>query len=287
MIRRSTSLAVCWAPIRMMPSERPRSATSSRISLIGRGALPRRVLVQLVEHDEQQRPRGARPPPCARTPAAATTPTTKRLARSCRLCRSTTVTCWLVGRCECALGRRAMSAADQRAEVALAATTQPADERVDGADADRAARPSRSRVVLVGDPRRRRSRRARRTCAAASPSMLHAPSSPAGVPRRASWAATWCTTIVYCWRSSSASANRNGSSSLAAELLDRPVEASTPRRCGRSRRAGRSGRRAGAARRRRRARTARPAGRAARSARASLVVEPGVRRGRGTAGPRP
>ena len=36
MIRRSTSLAVCWAPIRMMPSERPRSAMSSSSSLIGR-----------------------------------------------------------------------------------------------------------------------------------------------------------------------------------------------------------------------------------------------------------
>ena len=35
MMRRSTSLAVCCAPISTMPSERPRSATSSRISLIG------------------------------------------------------------------------------------------------------------------------------------------------------------------------------------------------------------------------------------------------------------
>src|SRR5690606_4466738 len=35
MIRRSTSEAVCWAPIRITPSERPRSAMSRRISLIG------------------------------------------------------------------------------------------------------------------------------------------------------------------------------------------------------------------------------------------------------------
>ena len=49
-IRRSTSLAVCCAPIRMMPSDRPRSAMSSSTSLIGLDALPRRVLVQLVEH---------------------------------------------------------------------------------------------------------------------------------------------------------------------------------------------------------------------------------------------
>src|SRR5512132_1438152 len=35
MIRRSTSLAVCSAPTRIIPSERPRSATSSRTSLMG------------------------------------------------------------------------------------------------------------------------------------------------------------------------------------------------------------------------------------------------------------
>ncbi len=35
MMRRSTSLAVCCAPTRIMPRLRPRSATSSRISLIG------------------------------------------------------------------------------------------------------------------------------------------------------------------------------------------------------------------------------------------------------------
>jgi len=34
-MRRSTSLAVCSAPMRMMPSERSRSATSRRVSLIG------------------------------------------------------------------------------------------------------------------------------------------------------------------------------------------------------------------------------------------------------------
>ena len=34
-MRRSTSLAVCWAPIRMMPSDRPRSDMSTRISLMG------------------------------------------------------------------------------------------------------------------------------------------------------------------------------------------------------------------------------------------------------------
>ena len=58
-MRRSTSLAVCCAPISTTPSERPRSAMSSSTSLIGRGALARGVLVQLVEHHEQQRLGGA------------------------------------------------------------------------------------------------------------------------------------------------------------------------------------------------------------------------------------
>ena len=59
-IRRSTSLAVCWAPIRMIPRLRPRSAMSSRTSLIG--LLPSRgcVLVELVDHGEQQAARAGR-----------------------------------------------------------------------------------------------------------------------------------------------------------------------------------------------------------------------------------
>ena len=91
-IRRSTSLAVCWAPIRMMPSERPRSAMSSSTSLIGlepsRGAylFSSSIIVN-----------SSPPGPAASlraVSAASTTPTTNRCARSGRLCRSTTVTCW-------------------------------------------------------------------------------------------------------------------------------------------------------------------------------------------------
>ena len=91
-MRRSTSLAVCCAPIRMMPSDRPRSAMSSSTSLIGelpsRGAylFSSSIIVN------------SRPPGPASSlravSAASTTPTTNRCARSCRLCRSTTVTCW-------------------------------------------------------------------------------------------------------------------------------------------------------------------------------------------------
>ena len=89
-MRRSTSLAVCWAPTRMMPSERPRSAMSSRISLIGLEP-SRGVLVELVEHHEQQRP-GLAGRLLALEACRSTTPTTNRLARSLRLWRSTTVT---------------------------------------------------------------------------------------------------------------------------------------------------------------------------------------------------
>ena len=91
-MRRSTSLAVCCAPIRMMPSERPRSAMSSSTSLIGlepsRGAylFSSSIIVN-----------SSPPAPAASlraVSAASTTPTTNRCARSGRLCRSTTVT-WL------------------------------------------------------------------------------------------------------------------------------------------------------------------------------------------------
>ena len=79
-IRRSTSLAVCCAPIRMMPSERPRSAMSSSTSLIGlqpsRGAylFSSSIIVN-----------SSPPVPAASlraVSAASTTPTTNRCARS-------------------------------------------------------------------------------------------------------------------------------------------------------------------------------------------------------------
>ncbi len=55
-IRRSTSLAVCCAPIKMTPKDRPRSAKSSRICLIGLSPSRGGVLVELIKHDEHQRP---------------------------------------------------------------------------------------------------------------------------------------------------------------------------------------------------------------------------------------
>ena len=82
-IRRSTSLAVCWAPIKMMPSERPRSAMSSSRSLIGefpsRGAYLFSSSIMV-----NSSPPG--PAFSLRAVSAATaTPTTNRCARSGRV----------------------------------------------------------------------------------------------------------------------------------------------------------------------------------------------------------
>ena len=73
------------------------------------GALSRGVLVQLVEHHEQQRP-GGPPSPCLELLEDGT-PTTNRFARSWRLWRSTTVT-WAPARCGAVAG--AMSARRSR-----------------------------------------------------------------------------------------------------------------------------------------------------------------------------
>ena len=92
-IRRSTSLAVCWAPMRMIPRLRPRSAMSSSTSLIG--LLPSRGAYlfssSIIVNSRLPGPAAS----LRAVSAASTTPTTNRCARSCRLCRSTTVTCWL------------------------------------------------------------------------------------------------------------------------------------------------------------------------------------------------
>ena len=90
-IRRSTSLAVCWAPIRITPSERPRSAMSSSTSLIGE--VPSRG-AYLFSSSRTTKSSG-RPVPAfsfSSNSVLSVTPTTKRCARSGRLCRSTTVT---------------------------------------------------------------------------------------------------------------------------------------------------------------------------------------------------
>ena len=214
-----------------MPRLRPRSATSSRISLIGELALARRVLVELVEHDEQQRPARCRSAPCRSNARCSVTPTTKRWARSCRLWRSTTVTCASAVLDAVHAGRVGDVGPDERRQRALR-RQQAADERVDRAHADAAAGPVRARVVVVVDPVDDEVDEIVRRCAARAPSICQAPSSPPAAPSRASSAATLWTTIVYCWRSSSASANTNGSSSLVAELLRSSSRSVRRRRAG-------------------------------------------------------
>ena len=249
--------------------------------------LARRVLVELVEHDEQQRPRACPTRSLSSNALRRVTPTTNRLARSWRLWRSTTVTCASDVR-RGARGGAATSARTRRPSGALR-RQQPADERVDRAHADGAARPSRPRssssldpvddevdelvdtcasVVAVDRATRRRRRR--------------------GSPSRLQPAATLWTTIVYCWRSSSASANTNGSSSSLAELRDRPEEARDARSCGSRRRA--PALRVAAPRRR--VDTPTLANGAGRQAERRVALAPARRRarcwrGRGRAGPRP
>ena len=130
MTRRSTSLAVCCAPMRMMPSERPRSATSSRISLIGESPCAGAYLLS----SSSTRNSSGRADPDASFSSNArrkVTPTTKRLARSWRLWRSTTVT--LASEVRTWWSGGASTSARMRWPSARCEDTQPADERVDRA----------------------------------------------------------------------------------------------------------------------------------------------------------
>ena len=209
-MRRSTSLAVCWAPIRMMPRDRPRSATSSRISLMGldpsRGAY-------LFSSSRTTNCRGRAWPERSFSSKALrrTTPTTNRLARSLRLCRSTTVTWWpksTAWRSACGTSARTRrlrwgTAPHSRRTKALMVPAPMARP------AHRWASYSSSSSTLASMSSTRA-----RSVRTVVPSIDTAPS-PAGLASSRSRAATLCTTIVYCWRSSSASAKRNGSSSWA------------------------------------------------------------------------
>ncbi len=146
-MRRSTSLAVCWAPMRMMPSDRPRSAMSSSTSLIGE--LPSRGAYLLSSSIMVNR----RPPGPASSlravSAASTTPTTNRCARSCRLCRSTTVSCEE----EVEMARRGPAARSARmiGRQRPQRRAQPPDERVGGAGPGHRPGPVGPGVV-VGQP---------------------------------------------------------------------------------------------------------------------------------------
>ncbi len=215
-IRRSTSLAVCCAPIRITPSDRPRSATSSRICLIGlspsRGAY-------LFSSSRTTNISG-RAVPCrslrANSPRSVT-PTTNRCARSGRLCRSTTVT-WardvVIERSpRCARSPRIMPDNGFTAErsrrrraftLPVIAAPPTHDPRWLSSPSSASSSVTRSPKLRIGSSR-----------TGSTPRTRIAPSWPAGTASRLSRAATWPISMVYWARSSSASANTNASSSSA------------------------------------------------------------------------
>ena len=202
-MRRSTSLAVCWAPIRMMPSDRPRSDMSTRISLMGldpsRGAY-------LFNSSSTTNNNGRCWPARSFSSKArrSVTPTTNRLARSFRLWISTTVTCACrLIRCLSGFGTlprirclRWGTAPNRRRTKAF---TVPCPIARPAQSAEVNSSCSRSAIIRARDSK----------SAIASPSMATPPSGSPSTASR-SFATTLWMMIVYCCRSSSASANTNG-----------------------------------------------------------------------------
>ncbi len=221
-IRRSTSLAVCWAPIRMMPRERPRSAMSSSRSLIGelpsRGAYLFSSSIMV----------NSRPPGPAfslrAVSAAITTPTTNRWARSGRLFRSITVTCWFA----VSIVLAEVSVRSPR-RIGLSARTDDRSRRMNALTVPmpvtgpaQSARVASS--VTLSAIRSTSSGQVRTVV----PSIATAPSRPAGTASRTSRVATWWTTIVYWLRSSSTSAKTYGSNSVRQNSANVHQKAFTP-----------------------------------------------------------
>ena len=141
MTRRSTSLAICRAPIRITPRERPRSATSRRICFDGRGLLEARTCSA---RRELGTARGVQDLtlPCRRS-RLAVTPTTNLFALSGRLCRSTTVT-WARRCVSCTYAERDVGA-DEVADRRLR-RQEPPYERIDAPSHRRRWVPSGGRL---------------------------------------------------------------------------------------------------------------------------------------------
>ena len=203
MTRRSTSDAVCSAPIRTIPRLRPRSATSSRTSLIG--LQPSRGAYRL-SSSRTRKWSGSRRPirSLCSNRRLIMTPVTNRFARSCRLWMSMTVTWFASQSIRCAAGSSAARPPDQVADP-VAGGLEPALER-----RDRALRqPAAPAGVVVVELERDRVAQvlerldpwpSRRTVAGASGSSWH---------QRSSSDSTRATRSAICDRSSSPSANRN------------------------------------------------------------------------------
>ncbi len=183
MMRRSTSLAVCCAPIRMMPSERPALGHVEQDLLDRRLAVAGRVLVELVEHDEQQRPR-----------LAAAFLVVERTPQRDADDEALGAVVEVVEVDDGDLGGGVDPVPQTNASAATSARTRRASDRCDDnkrrtnalivpMPVDRSGPGPAHHRIVVGDVRDRRSRRARDTCAALLPSIRHAPS-PAGWPSR-------------------------------------------------------------------------------------------------------
>ena len=176
-----------------------------------------RVLVELVEHDELQRA----------GPCPARSLSLERLAQHDAddeplgpvvevvqvdhrdLVRSKS-TRWRSGSGDVGPDEVLEVAARRRSSRRMNALTVPCADGPPGPALARRVVVRSSFAAISVDELAERADRRRPRCATAAVAGRRRP--------RVSRAVTLCTTIVYCWRSSSASANRNGSSSSAAEL---------------------------------------------------------------------
>ena len=138
-IRRSTSLAVCCAPTRITPSERPRSAMSSSTSLIGEE--PSRGAYLLSSSRTTKSSGLAVPAFSLRSNSLLQRHADHEALRPVRqVVQVDHGDLGALGGVDRVRAAGGQVAPDQPAQVLLAAD-QPAGERVDGAQADRAARP--------------------------------------------------------------------------------------------------------------------------------------------------
>ena len=166
----------------------PFPSPATRISLIGESPSRGRVLVELVEHDEQQRL--APCPVCSLSSNARrnVTPTTKRLARSCEVVQVDDRDLRVGGLDAVPARASATSARTSAVERALR-RQQPAHERVDRA---RCRSPAPAHVGTLGSSsvtlstmKSTRSRYVRSVCAVDPPAAVVAAGSPSRLQRGA------------------------------------------------------------------------------------------------------
>ena len=209
MMRRSTSLAVCCAPISTMPSERPRSATSSRISLIGESPSRGAYLLSSSSTTNSSGLRAARLF-LAVERGAQRDADDEALGPVGEVVQVDDGDLRVVG-LDAVAGRFGDVGAHEPVERALR-RQQPAHERVDRAHAGGRAGPLAALELVVALHLLDDHEVDELAVGAQHGAAVDAPAAVVGarMPLRFNAAGTLCTTIVYCWRSSSASANTNG-----------------------------------------------------------------------------